>query len=483
MARFKNKDIRLSANEEVLLGDAQEASIKYDGSDLVINQILKHSSQGYFATQEFVNDALMGLEWQDSVLSITTDIPAGVYGERYIIPAGATGAWSGRDDDIAEYTTTWVYTTPSAGMAAWVEDEGAYFVYSASSWVRMGTVVDHSLLDNLDVDDHPQYLFADGSRELSGTLQAVSVSAGTFEGPGYTHAGLIDVHNLTSDINHNTILNNHNLTSSIDHNTITNNHDLTTDINHDAIANYVANQHIDWTNASDNLLTSGEVSAAAFYGDGSTMTGISVSAVDIYIGDANRAYFGDDLDASIYHDGSNAYWKVVTGDARIYVSDTDLGIKCIPEGSVTLYHNGASRLVTAAAGISTTGDITVGNDLNISATGQLDLGTAPASQIYHNDSHAYWTCSVGNTYLRANGSESAIDLIANGAVILYHNNAEKLTTTATGIEVTGDIQGDTFTAGTSAGDSGWFDDGANFRITVDAGIITNIGASVGAGIG
>ena len=311
MARFKNKDIRLSANEEVLFGDAQEASIKYDGSDLVTDHILKHSSQGYFATQEFVNDALIGLEWQNSVLSITTDIPAGVYGERYIIPAGATGAWSGRDDDIAEYTTTWVYTTPSAGFAAWVEDEGAYFVYSASSWFRMGTVVDHSLLDNLDVDDHPQYLLADGSRELSGTLQVTTVSAGTFEGPGYTHAGLVDVHNLTSDINHNTINNNHNLTTSIDHNTITNNHDLTTSIDHDAltnfeadehftwvsvsgsidhdtilnthdlttdidhniITNYIANEHIDWTNASDNLTTSGYVSAGVIYGDAFTADG------------------------------------------------------------------------------------------------------------------------------------------------------------------------------------------------------------------
>ena len=483
MARFKNKDIRLSANEEILFGDSQEASIKYDGSDLVTDQILRHSSQGYFATQQFVNDALMGLEWQDSVLSKVTDIPAGVYGERYIIPVGATGAWSGRDDDIAEYTTTWVYTTPSAGFAAWVEDEGAYLVYSASSWVIMGTVVDHSLLDNLDVDDHPQYLLADGSRELSGTLQAVSISAGTFEGPGYTHAGLVDVHNLTTDINHNTITNNHNLTTSIDHNTITNNHNLTTDINHNTLTNYEANRHIDWILATANLTTTGYVSAAAFYGDGSTLAGIDVSGADIYLSDANRIYLGDNLDSSFYHDGSNAYWRTVTGDARIYVNDTELGVKCIPGGSVTIYHAGASRIVTAAGGISTTGDVTVGSDLNISATGQIDLGTSPASQIYHNDSHAYWTCSVGNTYLQANGAQSAIDLIAAGAVILYHNNIEKLTTTAAGIEVTGDVQGDTFTAGPSAGVTGYFDDGANFRVTVDAGIITDIGASVGAGIG
>jgi len=178
MARFKNKDLHILANEEVLLGDFQEASIWYDGADLLTNQFLKHDTAGYFATVEFVRDVVAGLEWQNSVLSMTTDIPAGVYGDRYIVPSGASGAWSGLDDNIAEYTTTWVYTTPSAGFSTFVEDEGAYFVYSSSAWVRMGTVVDHSLLDNLDVDDHTQYLLVDGSRAIDTLTVTTSASFG-----------------------------------------------------------------------------------------------------------------------------------------------------------------------------------------------------------------------------------------------------------------------------------------------------------------
>jgi hypothetical protein len=166
MARFKDKDIIVLTNEELLLGNAQDAYIKYDGSDLITGHVLRHDTQGYFATRDYVDQVLSGLEWQDSVLSKVTDIPAGVYGERYIIPTGATGAWSGLDDTIAEYTTTWVYTTPSAGFATFVEDEGAYFVYNGSIWARMGSVIDHSLLDNLDVDDHTQYLHTDGSRAI-----------------------------------------------------------------------------------------------------------------------------------------------------------------------------------------------------------------------------------------------------------------------------------------------------------------------------
>ncbi len=417
MARFKNKDIRLGVNEEVLFGDAQEASIKYDGSDLVTDHVLRHSTQGYFATQEFVDDALSGLEWQNSVLSITTDIPAGVYGERYIIPAGATGAWTGLDDDIAEYTTTWVYTTPSAGMAAFVEDADAYYVYSSSAWVRMGAVIDHGLLDGLADDDHTQYLLADGSRELSGTLQSTAVSAGTFEGPGYTHASLIDTHNLTTDINHNTITNNHNLTTSIDHDTITNNHDLTTDIDHDAIANYVANKHIDWTNASDNLLTSGNVSAAEFYGDGSSLTGIVVTGGEDHSQLLNLN--ADDHTHYLLADGT----RNMTGSLKLQFANA----------KIEMIDDGAAQT-----------DIIQGN--------------------------ADFTINIDPT-----------DAIGSSRMVVMIDGGTKFIVIPTGIEVTGDIQGDTFTAGTSAGVTGFFDDGTNFRINVTEGLVTTIGASVSGG--
>jgi len=159
MAKFKNKDVLIETNEEILLGSSGEVSFKYDGSDLVINKIPKHSSQGYLATQSFVNSAILNLEWQDSVLSKTTSSPPGSpsYKDRYIVPSGASGGWSGHDDEIAEFNTTWFYTTPSAGFTCWVEDEGVYYTYN-TSWVRMGTVVDHGNLDGLSDDDHTQYL-------------------------------------------------------------------------------------------------------------------------------------------------------------------------------------------------------------------------------------------------------------------------------------------------------------------------------------
>ena len=60
-----------------------------------------------------------------------------------------------------------------------------------------------------------------------------------------------------SQINHNALANTHNLTTDINHSTITNTHNLTTDIDHDATTNFVANEHIDWTNATSNFSTTG----------------------------------------------------------------------------------------------------------------------------------------------------------------------------------------------------------------------------------
>ena len=97
----------------------------------------------------------------------------------------------------------------------------------------------------------------------------------------------------------------------------------------------------------------------------------------------------------------------------------------------------------------------------------LELGTNPASdvtfgdntkaifgagsdlQIYHDASHSYIVdAGTGNMYLSTNGngivmqaslSETMFAALPNGAVTLYHDNAAKLATTATGIDVTGSV--------------------------------------------
>lgn len=63
----------------------------------------------------------------------------------------------------------------------------------------------------------------------------------------------------SSDFDHNALQNTHNLSTDIDHDGLTNTHNLTTDIDHNSLTNYSANEHIDWTNSSDNFSTTGIV--------------------------------------------------------------------------------------------------------------------------------------------------------------------------------------------------------------------------------
>jgi Protein of unknown function (DUF2793) len=56
-------------------------------------------------------------------------------GERYIVAAGATGEWVGRDDMLATWLDgAWIFQTPSEGWIAWVRDEDAALVFDGVQW-------------------------------------------------------------------------------------------------------------------------------------------------------------------------------------------------------------------------------------------------------------------------------------------------------------------------------------------------------------
>ena len=62
-------------------------------------------------------------------------------GDRYIVAASATGAWSGRDDEIAEWDgSQWVFRVPQ-NCSCYVEDEDARYQYDGNSWeIRLAEV-------------------------------------------------------------------------------------------------------------------------------------------------------------------------------------------------------------------------------------------------------------------------------------------------------------------------------------------------------
>ncbi|MFN3862300.1 MAG: DUF2793 domain-containing protein [Roseateles sp.] len=77
--------------------------------------------------------AVVGL----SVTSRSTTAPPAspTDGDRYIVPAGATGAWAGKTDQIAvRIAGSWEYHAPQVGWLAYIEDEAKLAVFKLTGW-------------------------------------------------------------------------------------------------------------------------------------------------------------------------------------------------------------------------------------------------------------------------------------------------------------------------------------------------------------
>jgi len=66
---------------------------------------------------------LSSYEWQKSVQNIRSSPPVTpLKGDRHIIGSNASGIWSGKENQIAEYDDAWEYTIPFEGMTVYVND-------------------------------------------------------------------------------------------------------------------------------------------------------------------------------------------------------------------------------------------------------------------------------------------------------------------------------------------------------------------------
>ena len=87
--------------------------------------------------------------------------------------------------------------------------------------------------------------------------------------------------------------------------------------------------------------------------------------------------------------------------------------------------------------------------LKFADSGKAIFGAGSDLQIYHDGSNSYISNSTGNliiqdtdggtVYIRGKAGENSIIANDDGSVQLYFDNAEKLNTTSTGIEVTGNV--------------------------------------------
>jgi len=86
-----------------------------------------------------VNDALSVLDAIVQLAVIDQDLtqpPASpVEGDRYIVAAGATGAWATYDGQVASFNSgAWQFYPPTSGWRVWVEDEAKQYVLKNAAW-------------------------------------------------------------------------------------------------------------------------------------------------------------------------------------------------------------------------------------------------------------------------------------------------------------------------------------------------------------
>jgi hypothetical protein len=182
--------------------------------------------------------------------------------------------------------------------------------------------------------------------------------------------------------------------------------------------------------------------------------------------DNTKLKLGTGSDLQIYHNGSNSFIQDSgTGDLRLMSSHLKL-----MDASENLV------LGVQAGAVAVTGTLTVGVDdtghdvkffgatsgrymlwdesddaLELTDNTKIKLGDGSDLQIYHDGSNSYidetgtgslYIKSAGAIRLQSDTGENMIYAVNDGAVNLYHNNVKKFETTSSGIDVTGEVKGD-----------------------------------------
>ena len=163
------------------------------------------------------------------------------------------------------------------------------------------------------------------------------------------------------------------------------------------------------------------------------------TAGNITLGDSssssdNRIHIGAGNDIKLYHYSgvnyidllSNTEFRGSSSTIKIKPKTSEEGIIIAPDGSVSLYHNNAKTVETAVNALHLTGN---------AAESNIKLMTSDGTQ------RAFIGATNGNEVTFYNGtSEKIWNYTNNGPINLYHDNALKLATTSTGVEVTGGIK-------------------------------------------
>jgi hypothetical protein len=111
-------------------------------ANLSLPYIMPSQAQKHVTHNESLGilDALVHLAVVDRDLATPPIGPSD--GARYIVSAPATGAWTGRENQIAHFHDgSWKFLPPKDGYVAWVADEGRFLSWVGSSWTPVSEAI------------------------------------------------------------------------------------------------------------------------------------------------------------------------------------------------------------------------------------------------------------------------------------------------------------------------------------------------------
>ncbi len=165
---------------------------------------------------------------------------------------------------------------------------------------------------------------------------------------------------------------------------------------------------------------------------------------------------------------------VINGSTIGHTDDTDLitvanGVATVAgEVSMTTLDIGGTNVTSTAAelnylDITTLGTTQASKAVTTDSNGdvvfpdgdKINFGTGSDLVLQHDSANSYIQNNTGSLNIQGKSGENGIVLVPDGAVTLYHDNAAKLATTATGVDVTGAATASTFEpdSDTAAGDN------------------------------
>tara|TARA_Y100001937_G_scaffold124545_1_gene189490 strand:+ start:1090 stop:2928 length:1839 start_codon:yes stop_codon:yes gene_type:complete len=140
------------------------------------------SSSNDLVNKSYVDSSIAagGGDWEASVLDqLATPPGSPSSGDRYLVIATASGAWSGKENDIAEYNgSSWDFTTPTKGTHVYDEDSGNALIYNGTAWVVLANATG-ALIKTNNLSDVSSVGSARANLGLGALATASSVNLGT----------------------------------------------------------------------------------------------------------------------------------------------------------------------------------------------------------------------------------------------------------------------------------------------------------------